>query len=515
MKVLLRPVLIFSLRVYVAVVLMAAVVISPPALSVIPVAILLVYLFMWWRNFNGTAVIMTDLFIFFTITILMAQSVNRSLSFIPSLPVLLLLNQHLQSAGPQEHRLSRYHRSFTRISWALLSTIILTMLVALLLGSLPLLLAAGSGLVYLVVLLTVILRKMPAQPVVVEPVQQRMVAGSKYNISIDLNSETGIGRSLYLESPYDWLKVNTPELLLSEKRLTAAITLMPVLSGPSVVRLQGFAFDKWGLTQTEFGIGAFQLYIIPRARYATWLAKKYLAETRAGTLPLISNVGMTKPMFGLRRGIEYYGSQLYQPGDNLRNIDWKHSIKYNKLITKEFADFHGQEAILLVNLAVSNAEEADKLAYNTIVAAVSLAREQIPTALAVYNDKKSVMVTATLPPRQVVTQSLEVVKEIVMIDKLTKYLNPPDITRLRANISRLRDTDSQASRTLRQLLQIEFASLKDAARSNPATRALSTVLAKTGKQSCIVVVSQFNHDAEAIMFNSFTCTARGNSVIMV
>ncbi|GAI15654.1 unnamed protein product, partial [marine sediment metagenome] len=92
-----------------------------------------------------------------------------------------------------------------------------------------------------------------------------------------------------------------------------------------------------------------------------WLAKRYLAETKPGVLPLISNISALRPIHGLRRGVEYYGSQLYQPGDSLKSIDWKHSVKYNELISKEFTELHGQPAIILINLAVGNAEEADKL----------------------------------------------------------------------------------------------------------------------------------------------------------
>jgi len=37
-------------------------------------------------------------------------------------------------------------------------------------------------------------------------------------------------------------------------------------------------------------------------------------------------------------------------------------VKYNKLISKEFVEFHGQPAVLLINLAAADAEEADELA---------------------------------------------------------------------------------------------------------------------------------------------------------
>jgi len=77
-------------------------------------------------------------------------------------------------------------------------------------------------------------------------------------------------------------------------------------------------------------------------KYAAWLTRQYLAGTKPGSLPIVSNIQAIKPLLGLRRGIEYYGSQLYQPGDSLKSIDWKHSAKYDKLISKEFIEFHGR-----------------------------------------------------------------------------------------------------------------------------------------------------------------------------
>ncbi|MDO8687230.1 MAG: DUF58 domain-containing protein, partial [Dehalococcoidales bacterium] len=242
-------------------------------------------------------------------------------------------------------------------------------------------------------------------------------------------------------------------------------------------------------------------------------AKRYLAGTQAGALPLISNIAALKPLYGLRSGVEYYGSQLYQPGDSLKNIDWKHSLRYNELITKEFTEFHGRSAILLINLAVGNAEEADNLAYKIIVTAISLAQESIPAALAVYNHEGVRLTTGVLHPQQLLRRSLQVAQEMVTFINPVKYMSPPDVARLRANISRLQFAESKAAGVLVQLLQMEYKSLSDKAKVNPATRALSEVLTKVDRQSNIVIISQRNHDAEALAFNTFTFARRGNAII--
>lgn len=257
------------------------------------------------------------------------------------------------------------------------------------------------------------------------------------------------------------------------------------------------------------------IYLNPRARYAAWLAKKYLTEGKPGILPSISNVTAPKPVSGLRRGVEYYGNQLYQPGDSLKNIDWKHSLQHDELITKEFTEAHYLSAIILINLTVGNDEEADELAYKIIVTATSLARENIPAGLAAYDHETVRLTTPVLQPRQLVVRSLQMAQEIATFIEPLKYLNPPDVTRLRTNISRLRSVKSKTAELLTQLLQLEYRNLGNIARLNPATKALAEAFSKVDKQSNIVIISQRNHDAEALAFNTFNFARKGNAVITV
>jgi len=385
----------------------------------------------------------------------------------------------------------------------------------LLLGSLSLLLASAAIIVYFGILGAVIVRKLPLKPVTEIQVPQRMVVGTEGRLSINLTTETEIGGTLFLESPYEWLKVGPSTLSLKGEKLVTEVSLSPPLSGPSVVKLKAHAIDRWGLVQTRFELEPIRLYIIPRARYAAWLARRYLAETKVGALSLISDTGALRTTYGLRRGVEYYGSQLYQPGDSLKNIDWKHSLKYNELITKEFTEFHGQPAIVLINLAVADAEEADKLVYKIIVTAISLAQENIPAALAAYDHEHVKVTTTTLQPRQLLLQSLGITQEVTVFTNPVKYLDPPDVTRLRADINRIRFVESEASRVLIQLLQLEYDNISKNARLNPASRALAIALDKAGTQSNVLVISQYNHDVEALAFNTFSLAGRGNAVINV
>ncbi|HEY78253.1 MAG TPA: DUF58 domain-containing protein [Dehalococcoidia bacterium] len=499
-----------------AVALVIATVLSPLAFSFIPILLLAWCLYLWWRPITAVFDLMTEYFTFFAVALLFTAPAGNFFAFLIALPVLVLINHGLEQVAPTlSYRETRYVRYPTTIGITLISILAAVLVVSLLLGSLSLLLASIALLVYFGLIGTVIVRRLPVEPVAMAPIQQRMVAGTEELLHVKLNKRTNVGGRLFLESPDEWVRVSPKMLSLGDKELVIGVSLSPTLSGPSLVGLEAYATDRWGLTQVRFTFEPVQLHVIPRAQYAAWLANKYLAETKVGALPLVSNVSEIKSVYGLRRGVEYYGNQLYQPGDSLKNIDWKHSIKYNELITKEFAEFHGQSAIILINLAVGNAEEADNLAYKTVVTAISLAAEGIPAALAAYNHEGVRLVTTVLQPQELVTRSLQVVREIVTVESRLKYLNPTDVTRLVANMSRLRSVESEASRVMLELLRLEYKNLASEARQNPASRALSAVFARVDKQANIVVISQRNHDAGAISFNMFSFARKGNAVITV
>ena len=106
---------------------------------------------------------------------------------------------------------------------------------------------------------------------------------------------------------------------------------------------------------------------------------------------------------------------------------------------------------------------------------------------------------------------------VILYGAYTKNLDAVQlyIRRLKANIRRLTHTESQPAGVLRELLQIEFKSLSHNARSSPCTAALNEVMAKTNQQSTVLVISNQNHDAEALAFNLQALTMKGNTVISV
>jgi hypothetical protein len=505
------------LKIYTIIALIVAAVLAPPALSFAPVLLLVWYLFQWRRPISAFVGFMTQYFLFFALGLLFAIPVGSYFAWLISLPLLLAINQSFIDMGrlvrPED---SRHRRRPTNLCVVVISITLAMLFVSIIIGNLNLLLACGTVIIYFVTTGVIIWRKLPLHPIGEEPVQLRVVAGREGQTNITLVNKAKLSGTLFIESPYDWFKV-TPNTFIPLKgdRLILRVSVTPTLSGPAAVKLKGYVVDPWGLTQVQFEIEPVKLVVIPRARYAEWLARKYLSGTKPGMLPLISNISSTKPLYGLRRGIEYYGNKMYQPGDSLKNIDRKHSVKYNVLVSKEFSDIQAQPAIILINLVAGNTEEMDKLVYNIIVTAMNLAQDSIPAAMAVYHDEDILLTTRSLASNNLVTSALQIVKNIVIKPALLKYLTPPDVIRLRANISRLSQTESQPAKTLRELLRLEYKNLSNNASSNPCTRALTEVMAKTNQQSTVIAISNRNYDAEALAFITYSLAAKGNALISV
>jgi hypothetical protein len=215
---------------------------------------------------------------------------------------------------------------------------------------------------------------------------------------------------------------------------------------------------------------------------------------------VISSVNFSAQAFARpKRGIEYLESRTYQPGDKLRDIDWKHTLKMSQLIVREYQEAGEQTAIIAVNLSVADAEAADNLAFNLITVALTMARENIPTALAAYNHQSVVLNTGIIEPLEMLRHALSLLREITVVKFADRHLEPIDIAKIRRNIRQLQQTESEPARRLLDILNFEHHSIKEAAKSHPATLALAAATRQVSSPSVILLVSQLNHDAEAIL----------------
>ncbi len=501
-----------STRVYTAACLTAAVLAAPAPLSWVPGSLLFWYLLSWRWRISVLIRLLTDYLAFFAAALLLQPFTAHSWLF--SLPMLVLLEDGLRASGRRSRHVATEARlTPTRLCLALFLIAVAVLLAAGLFASTVLLYASLIALAYLAARLGYSWRLLRTTPVVLEAVDYRMLAGSDEPLTLEpAVSRAHCGR-LFLAADCDWVKVRPAVVELSE-RLAINLRLKPALAGPATVKLRCHMIDPWGLLQRRFELEAVRLTVIPRARYASWLARRYLDSNYTGALPVVSDFGALKAAAARGSG-EYCGSRPYQPGDRLKAIDWKHSLKSQQLVSRRFADALTRPAVLWVNLAAADSRDADELAYKLLVAALTLAREGIPAAIAAYDHNSVILASGVLAPRQLVAACLRLTQRITGYAVPVSYLARPDVFSLRANLTRLGGCRTPAALALSELLKLEMVSLKHAAGSNPAAQALQQCLAKAGRAAGMVIVSRVNHDAAAIAFHEFAFRRRGDTVIKV
>jgi len=515
-----------SCQIYLLLILLVAAILSPLPYSPLALILLAVMLFTTLRPLQprlNVAITVVAIFLlpsvlepflqYLTYTTPLSPTVAQIITVMSILPIIYLLDYNLRQNAQDmtlTHKVKGTH--ITNILTALFVSTLAVLLISFIVNNPILLFTTIILALYLLVILIRVLRAIPSLPFNVPLIGKRVIAGTTADVSLYLTSKAPI-RLHSLVSPVDpWVKITPQRFTLNKAIIQLNLTITPPLAGPSRPQFQVSVIDPQGFTQVNQVIEPMELHVIPRARYAKWLAMKYLERTATGVA-----VATTTPKATLipKRGVEYSDSRSYQPGDPLRAIDWKHTIKLNQLIIKEYVETGGQAAIIAVNLSVTDAEEADKLAFNLITTALTLAYDTIPTALAVYNHQKVVVTTAVINPREILKQTLLLVKDITLVEFGHRFLQPPDIGKLRRNITQLKQVTSEPAQQLLNMLNFEYQAIEEGAKNHPATLALSTVIEHTPPPATILLVSQLNHDAEALPVTLEKLSMRGFTTIPI
>lgn len=514
-------------QIYLMFVLLAAAALSSLPYSPLALVLLLVMLFITFRPLQprlDIVITMVAIFLvplvleplihYLTYRTLMSPTTMQLIAVIGVLPAIYLLNHSLrQNAETMTIVYDVKGKNTTTVLNALFIATLSILLVSLIVNNPVLLFTAIVLVLYLLVVLIRVLCAIPRVSLDIPTVRKRVITGTTTDISLYATSKASI-RLHSLLSPVDsWVEITPQRFTLNRAKTQLNVIVTPSLAGPSRPRLRVSAIDTWGFVQVNQIIEPLELHVIPRARYAEWLAMRYLEQTGARSTTATAPVTEVIPM--LRKGIEYFGSRRYQPGDALRYIDWKHTVKLNQIIVKEYIEAGGQASIIAVNLSVADAEEADKLAFNLITTGLTLAGESIPTALAVYNHQKVVLTTPVLDPREILKQTLLLVKDLTSVKFVHRFLQPPDIGKLRRNTTLLSQVTSQPAQRLLSILRFEYEAIEEAAINHPATLALSRVSERVPPPAIIILVSRLNHDAEALLVATEKLSKRGFTTLRV
>lgn len=504
--------LIPLLRAYPAAALVAAAVLLSPIYLPVSLSMLALYIYIEIRWAGTRATTLMALFLAFSLPLLFRPLAGVWPSVPFALPLALLLDYNLrQSALKQEFSPGVGRRRPTRLSLVLGLSLLAVALVALVFGNWTLLAVCGVLSAYLGAVMARALRLASGTPVRVEAAAQRALAGQPATASVRLVKSPGVSGQLRLSSPHAWASARPSWFTADGQSADVEVSFTPPLAGPGGLALHVSLLDPTGLLQTDFELVAVDLLVIPRARYAEWLARRYLEMSRSGSREAMSSA--TPSQRTTRKGIEFYGVRAYQPGDSARTIDWKHTLKLHQMVVREFLDSGVESAVLLVNLSVSDEEDRDRLAYNLIMTALTLARESIPSVVAAYDEEGVVLTSRLIDPRQALLQALNLTKQIKIAPSPQRYLQAPDVDRLKANIHRLVESKSESGVRMAELLRIEYSALSKAARVNPATEALTAALGVGRNKANVLIVSRHNHDAEALAFARHSLKERGFRVL--
>jgi hypothetical protein len=435
---------------------------------------------------------------------------SQAIAAVLVLPAIYLLDlsliQSAQSPDPQDDR--KEGRSVTATTTSLFVLALVMIFVSVVVTSPPLFLTSIILFLYLVVALVRVLLAVPALAFDIPIVEKRVIAGDTVDITAYLVSKASTGLVGSLVSAESWVRASPVIFGLDGNPTELMLSVVPPLAGPSRPLLRLAAVDKRGLVRVDRTVEPVALQVIPRARYAEWLAMKYLEQAgRRGGENLVPEARAP------RLGTEYLDSRGYQAGDEIRRIDWKHTAKLNQLTVKEFIESGGQTAIIGVNLSVADAEEADKLAFDLITTALTLAQEMVPTALAAYNHEQVVRTTNVIDPRNTLRQSMELVNSITMPELGRRLLQPANLGRLRHDMGLLRGVTSQPAQQLLNILDFEYRAIEKAASVHPATTALLHSTERVPAPASVLLVSRLNHDAEAIMVATEKLQRRGFAVL--
>lgn len=496
-------------QIYTLLLLLAAATVSPLSYLVLALVLLLVILLTVLRPQPPGINIVINLAVIFLAPLVLAPLLERMtplpavaaqiIAVVLFLPVLYLLDHNLKEnvRNTAVFIKGKGERHTTPIFVSLMVTAVAVMLMAPVVNRFALLFTGIFLLLYLQGVLIGILLTIPRRPFATATLTRRIIVGSTGSTRLHLTSQTRSKMHSRLSFVVPWAQVTPPQVILNEGQTRVNLIFTPPLAGESHPQLQVSALDPRGLIQINQILEPLNLHIIPRAKYAAWLATKYLEQTGSG---VISAVNLrAQPLAKPRGGIEYLESRTYQPGDTLRDIDWKHTLKLSQLIVREYQEAGETAAIIAVNLAVADAGAADNLAFNLITVALTMARENIPTALAAYNHQSVVLNTGIIEPLEILRQALSLLREIKVVKFADRYLEPTDIAKIRRNIRQLQQTESEPAQRLLDILNFEHRSIEQVARSHPATLALASVTSRVPAPAMIMLVSQLNHDAEAIL----------------
>ncbi len=389
-------------------------------------------------------------------------------------------------------------RCVTSQAGGLILSLLAVVLVGALTGHLSL---AGSGalvLAFIGGLAVISFTHIPTDGLTVEPPTVRVLARNTLDTGVSLHPRMRLAAHILVELDDEWASASPSWFVGNTVPVVVRVKLTPPLAGSKTLFARTHCVDPWGLLVTEQQVQLAHVVVIPRGTYAAHLARAYLAQTAAGMDALSAQPQTQETTLVAQRGLDYYGARRYEPGDPLRDIFWKHTLKLRQLVVKERRGQFGEAVILAVNVWGSTADDLDQTAYSTVMAALTLAREDVPMVFAAYTDESIVSVTPVLSPRQAVLHALHLVGMMRQVGRLTRVLQPAQLARLRRRVERLQASNATSAARLARVLEFGYRAHVIRAQQHPGYQAVLKAASYIRSPAALLVTSSGPDDPEAI-----------------
>lgn len=350
-------------------------------------------------------------------------------------------------------------------------------------------------------------------PVETEPARITARAGDQIDIPVQLRRTTPRSAVHAVLSGVN-CAVAPAEYYALRDGARAVVSVTPRLGGPAEIALRASITDTFGLVQAGQGLHVADLNVIPRAQIAQRTAEALLQGMAGGAELGRMLSGEVAGFLAFKSGVEYQSSRMYVPGDSLRSIDWKHTARLRSMVVKTYDDGAESAGLLLANLSAANAEEADRLVYELLSAALTIAATAHVAALGVYNHREESSAWEVMEGLRLISKALGACADVRIAPVWRRISAALSMQEAEARLMRLRRSSSEGAAPLAGLLGLGSASLRRRVDGSAATTLLQAALHSVQPAWCIAV-SAMHGDAEAVLTGLRVLEGRGIRTLLI
>lgn len=395
--------------------------------------------------------------------------------------------------------------------WSLIVVLTLVVVLAAVIENAGLAVASGVVAAFLLWRLSVSVRRIPREPLLVTPVGARVLAGETFQCQTQVTNSSMLPLNIKFFPDDSRLHVEPVQCNLQNgEAAPLAVRAQTSLAGPREVRLLSAAVDPLGLMLSIQSMTVAKITVVPRARVASWLAHQVLERSATGINRATALSRVPTNSAGQQ---DYYRHRPYIPGDRGNQIDWRRTLKFRDLIVKEFAGAPSRMAVMVASLQADDEEAMDKLAWDLITYSLTFAQEGIPTAIASYGKDGLNFAAPSGDPNEAVRKSLSLLPKISEAPQDAKALGIPDVSWLRRYM-RGKGSPEGIGQTVARFLAAELAGLEFAVIDHPLTKAVSEIKRRY-HSAAVFILSRSSAEQDMVAVSKDTLERAGYDVFLV